>query len=210
MNSFNLTPPLSVHCPHDKERSVLLFVSDGCFCPSGPSRAVRNSTMCYKHPLLPQTYLQVQLMWCRCPVTVGNIRSCLTDGSNYGCQSNVGQLQCDRGAGQLKCQGDVVLITILSAWLQPHVKPNVLPVMYWQPVMLHNYHRTQRPGLIRARGGVSPVSVEPVHPNNQCNSWSGALKFTCRCVSEAQIKCDRCQDAIKMEANYESGDGACR
>lgn len=88
-----------------------------------------------------------------------DIRQNQTDGSNYCCQSHHGPLRRRQRAGRLKCQGDALLITSLSAWLCPDIKPNVLPVTLGQAVSLQIYHRTLRPGIIRARGRGSPASL---------------------------------------------------
>lgn len=87
-----------------------------------------------------------------------DIRQNQTDGSNYCCQSHQGPLRRRQRAGRLKCQGDVLLITFLSAWLCPDIKPNVLPVTLGQAMSLRIYHRTLRPGIIQARGRGSPAS----------------------------------------------------
>lgn len=113
-------------------------------------------------------------------MTIRNIRSFLTDGSNHCCQSNVGPLQHSRRAG------DGLLITVLSVWLWPHIKPNVLPVVFWQPVTGHLSQDTEN--------WDSPASTRAC---------------VCVCVSEAQIGSDRSQDATKKEVNHESGDGVC-
>lgn len=188
MNTFpsNLTPPLSLHCPADKDRAVL-FVLDSCFCPRGPSGTVRNSTMCCKTQLFQQMHLRGHLMWCRSSVTIRKIRSRLTDGANYCCQSNVDPTSAElpRVAAQVSgrrafhyCPVSVIVTSHRVECVACHVL-----------AACDTAHLPQDPGpaVLQAGGGLRKVPLERVHPSlmhptNQCSSYPGALGFTCQCV----------------------------
>lgn len=122
--------------------------------------------------LLVQMYLRVPLTWCRyLPESDRRVKLLLSITAR--------PTSVPSGRGRLKCQGDVLLITFLSAWLCPDIKPNVLPVTLRQAMSLRIYHRTLRPGIIGAGGRGSPASLcdkllsdRPQNAKNRIKPWS--------------------------------------